>query len=360
MPFHDLNVASEGSSAELANTLTFLHELGYTCAALSVSILAKLPAQLPQISTPTTVPDSLRILTRINLTISDTSQNHRISQLVSAYDVLAVRPTNEKAFQLCCSSLDCDIISLDCSARMSYPIKFKTVAGALQRGVRFEICYANGITGSNEARRNLINSAANLIRATRGRGIIVSSEARNALGLRAPHDVINLATVWGLSSERAKETVCEEAAIVVRLAGLKRSSFRGVVDIIEDGNKEITVGIEQPQNALGDLEEAASTSEMEAQPLNLVTVVPEKPDKSGSNKRKASQASLNGTSSAQQKSKADNPISKREQKRQAKKKKLDRALGENENSGNPARKEVDSKSKGFSIQHESILAKKNG
>src|SRR5699024_8112634 len=107
------------------------------------------------------------------------------------------------------------------------------------RGIRIEICYGPGITGSGlDARRNLIGNATSLIRATRGRGIIISSEAKRALGVRAPWDVVNLACVWGLSQERGKEAVSEEARKVVALAGMKRRSFRGVIDIVHGGEKK--------------------------------------------------------------------------------------------------------------------------
>jgi len=110
------------------------------------------------------------------------------------------------------------------------------MAAALQRGIRFEMCYSGGVMGATtEARRNLISGATALIRATRGRGIIISSEAKSGLELRGPWDVVNLAAVWGLSQERGKEAVCEEARKVVRLARLKRQSFRGVVDVIYGG-----------------------------------------------------------------------------------------------------------------------------
>jgi ribonuclease P/MRP protein subunit RPP1 len=52
-----------------------------------------------------------------------------------------------------------------------------------------------------------MQNAASLIRATRGRGIIISSEARKAVGVRAPFDVMNLATLWGLSQEKGREAV---------------------------------------------------------------------------------------------------------------------------------------------------------
>ena len=234
MPFHDLNVAYTPGDASLAQTLVFLAELKFNVIALSLSITGKLPAT-PEIIKLPTAPRGMNLLTRLTLTISDPSQNHRLASLQSSYSLIALRPTTEKALQLCCSSLECDIISLDLSTRLPFILKFKTVSSALQRGVRFEICYSPGIAGGSDARRNLITGATSLIRATRGRGIIISSEAKNALGCRGPWDVINLAQIWGLNQERGKEAVCEEAGKVVKLAKMKRESFRGVVHVI-DGN----------------------------------------------------------------------------------------------------------------------------
>jgi ribonuclease P/MRP protein subunit RPP1 len=234
MPFHDLNVVYKPGDAGIAQTLSFLAELEYSVVALSSSVSGKLPATPEPIKLPD-APRGMTLLTRLNLTVSDPSQNHRLPSLQSSYSLIALRPTTDKALQLCCGSLECDIISLDLSTRLPFILKFKTVASALQRGVRFEICYSPGIVGGSDARRNLITGATSLIRATRGRGIIVSSEAKNVLGCRGPWDVINLAQIWGLNQERGKEAVCEEAGKVTRLAKMKRESFRGVVHVI-DGN----------------------------------------------------------------------------------------------------------------------------
>ena len=232
MPFHDLNVAYKPGDPGFTQTLSFLNELEYSVMALSVSITGKLPATPEQIQLPEP-PRGMTLLTRLTLTISDPSQNHRLASLQSSYNLIALRPTTDKALQLCCGSLECDIISLDLSSRLPFVLKFKTVASALQRGVRFEICYSPGITGGSDSRRNLITGSTSLIRATRGRGIIISSEAKNALGCRGPWDVVNLAQIWGLNQERGKEAVCEEAGKVVTLARMKRESFRGVVHVID-------------------------------------------------------------------------------------------------------------------------------
>ena len=87
------------------------------------------------------------------------------------------------------------------------------------------------------ARRNLIQNATAIIRATRGRGLVISSEARDALGCRGPADVVNLACIWGVGSEVGHEAVSKEARRCVGAARLKRSSYRGAVDVVYGGAK---------------------------------------------------------------------------------------------------------------------------
>lgn len=212
--------------------------VGYTTVALSQTVTGKLPNNIAP-PLPTKAPPSIKILTRLNLALSDAAQNKRLSALAQLYSLIAVRPINEKALAQACQTIDCDIISLDLSTRFPYHFKFKTLSAAISRGVRLEICYGPGVTGSGtDARRNLIGNATALIRATRGRGIIISSEAKQALGVRGPWDVINLACMWGMDEGRAKEAIGEEARKVVSLAGLKRTSWRGTVDVVYGGEKQ--------------------------------------------------------------------------------------------------------------------------
>ena len=269
--------------------------MGYNTIALDFAMTGKAPAdisnQIPN-PLPFKTPQSLHILRRSTLHLSDPSQNHRLQALNSAYDVLAIRPDNEKSLQQACQTLECDLISLDLSIRFPFYFKHTTMANALQRGVRFEICYGPGILNSDggASRRNLISNATQLIRATRGRGIIISSEAKRALACRGPADVVNLAVMWGLGQERGMEAVGNEARGVVVQAEMKRRSFRGVIDVIYGGEK--------PDKK------------------------PEKSAKSKQEKGKRKADALDedeaGGATA-----APKPISKREQKRQAKKARLD-------------------------------------
>ena len=75
-----------------------------------------------------------------------------------------------------------------------------------QFGPVLQICYAPALR-EKTARRNFFANALALARATRGKGIIISSGARSALELRGPYDVINMATLFGLSEQDATVTL---------------------------------------------------------------------------------------------------------------------------------------------------------
>lgn len=197
---------------------------------------------------PFPVPSALTILRRCTLILSEPATNNRIAALSANYDILAVRPVDERTFQHACNTAECDLISLDLTQRLGYHFKFKTVSEAIQRGIRFEVCYGQGLLGESQARRNLISNVTQLIRATRGRGIVFASEAKRAMACRAPWDVINLATVWGLPQDRAHEAVSKEARSVVVSAQLKRSSYRGVVAVVYGGEKPANKQVAEEQD----------------------------------------------------------------------------------------------------------------
>ncbi|PWZ03647.1 PHP domain-like protein [Testicularia cyperi] len=183
---------------------------------------------------------------------------------LQSYDLLAVRPTTEAAFQHACLTLSdlkpfsIDIISLDfCSqSRLPFLLKRTTVNAAIENGVQFEICYgpavgckSDGLNGdpssssSNDplrARRNLISGVRDLLRITNGKGVFFSSGALEALALRGPHDVINLAAVFGLNPAAARDAISHNCrALLVRAQ--TRKTYRGVV------SHPVVVGVEESQ-----------------------------------------------------------------------------------------------------------------
>jgi len=166
---------------------------------------------------------------------------------------------------------------------------------AVKSGKRFELSYAQGIaTADSSVRRNLISNATQLIRASRGRGLVMSSGAAKAVACRAPWDVVNLAAVWGLGQERGYEAVSKECRSVVVAAKFKRTSYRGVIDVVYGGMKPtVQVEAKTGEEAAGKLKDAGRQ-----QP--------------GPPKRKASQVEGEKDDDSGQ------PISKREMKRRKK------------------------------------------
>ncbi|PSR87163.1 hypothetical protein BD289DRAFT_432690 [Coniella lustricola] len=138
---------------------------------------------------------------------------------------------------------------------------------AVSRGVLFEVCYgqllqnnttpgggaaagSTTIDHQQRARANFIANMMELVRATKGRGIVISSECRLGTGaaavaaaaaagwnLRAPADLVNLFACWGLGPERGLEALGANPRAVVVNEGLRKRSYRGVVDIVDAEGK---------------------------------------------------------------------------------------------------------------------------
>lgn len=207
--------------------------------ALTHSIVDNIPASLscaiPQ-NLPFPTPKRVTFLRRLTLHMNDPAQNHRIPALQQHYDLIAVRPTTEKTFLAACNDLSgFSIISLDLTIRYPFYFKPKPFSTAIARGIKFEICYSQALNGSAEQRRNFISNVQSIVRATRGRGLILSSEAKRALGIRAPADILNLMDIWGMAKDRAVQAIGENARSVVVNEQMTRTSFRGVVDVVYGG-----------------------------------------------------------------------------------------------------------------------------
>jgi ribonuclease P/MRP protein subunit RPP1 len=254
---YDLNIpwSSNQNPLELQRTISFLSELGYSTLALNHIVTGSLPSTItnpiPE-PLPFTTTSKVSILRRCTLQISDPTQNHRLPALSAAYDILAVRPTTEKAFLAACISIsEHSLISLDLSTRFPFHFKPKPFMTAINRGVMIEICYAQAMVEDSAARRNFISNCLAILRVTKGRGLVLSSEAKGVLGVRAPADVVNLMAVWGLARNRAEESLSVVPRGVVVNERLKRTSFRGIVDVIDGGERPATEKKEKENTTKG-------------------------------------------------------------------------------------------------------------
>ncbi|KAJ3055906.1 Ribonuclease P protein subunit p30 [Rhizophlyctis rosea] len=163
----------------------------------------------PLISNAQLDAQPLRQLTRLTIIADDQNSNYQLNNtnpVLNSYDILAIRPTTERLFQQACQTFDVDIISLDMGSRLPFYMKGPTVNLAISRGIHFEICYAPAIRDQT-ARKHLITNAAALIRLTKGKNVIITSEAQRAMEVRGPYDVINLGSIFSLNQALAKNCI---------------------------------------------------------------------------------------------------------------------------------------------------------
>uniref|UniRef100_A0A7S3ZFC7 Uncharacterized protein n=1 Tax=Lotharella globosa TaxID=91324 RepID=A0A7S3ZFC7_9EUKA len=122
---------------------------------------------------------------------------------------------------------------------MGYRLKLPPIQRAQKLGLQFEICYAPAIRDKT-LRRNTIANAAQLIRLLRGRDVVLSSGADTPFELRGPHDAMNLAILFGLTTQKAAKAISTASRRVLD-RGQKNSRHRGVIEITRKDLKEKNV-----------------------------------------------------------------------------------------------------------------------
>ncbi|VDI26689.1 ribonuclease P/MRP protein subunit RPP1 [Mytilus galloprovincialis] len=148
-----------------------------------------------------------RQLSRFSTIMEDVAQLQKLNTPeIQAFDLVAVQPLTEKIFHVAVSSLKIDIITVDVTQKLPYPIKRPLINVALERGIYFEIQYSPAIRDST-SRKYMIANAQTLIRVCKGKNVIISSGCLKAMDLRGPHDVANLGLLFGMSQEQAKAAI---------------------------------------------------------------------------------------------------------------------------------------------------------
>ncbi len=135
------------------------------------------------------------------------------ASLFMPYDLIALIPTTTTTFSLAClthtvpSPITAHIVSLPLRLpRIPFNLKHTLVRTALKNGAVFEISYTGalggggdtsitligGAEGGSGAKRNWWAAAREVVRVTKGKGIVVTGGAANQSDLRAPRDISNL------------------------------------------------------------------------------------------------------------------------------------------------------------------------
>ena len=129
------------------------------------------------------------------------------SSIFSGYDVIALTPTTPGTLSIAClthsqpSALTAHIITLPLTLpRLPFHLKHTLVRTAIKNGAVFEMNYSGAFGSDPDAfeaasptiKRNWWAAAREVIRVTKGKGVIVSGGITNEPDLRAPRDIINL------------------------------------------------------------------------------------------------------------------------------------------------------------------------
>lgn len=99
------------------------------------------------------------------------------------------------------------------------------VRTALRNGAVFEIPYASAL--DNIAKRNWWAAAREVVRVTKGKGLIVTGGGMDVTDLRAPRDVGNLVTFLGLAQDMAHNAATITPKSLV-LRAQTRKTYRAV------------------------------------------------------------------------------------------------------------------------------------
>ncbi|PNH05238.1 Ribonuclease P protein subunit p30, partial [Tetrabaena socialis] len=128
-----------------------------------------------------------------------------------------------------CTSLDVDVVVLELAQRGAVKLRPPAVKAALRRGIYFEIAYAPGLREST-ARRNLFCNAQALVRATRGKNILLSSSARSASEVRSPLELLHVGALLGLTRQQAQAAISLAPRAVLAHAAARRGCGGRVVE----------------------------------------------------------------------------------------------------------------------------------
>ncbi|KAI0691478.1 RNase P subunit p30-domain-containing protein, partial [Cytidiella melzeri] len=235
-----------------------LEHLGYTVLAFNQTAQKKIDAKT-HVNTVDPLLQKLRkrqnitYLKRLTILLDEDSEKGfglttGNLPLVAPYDLIALLPTTAATFSQAClsytvpSNLTAHIISLPLTLpRLPFNLKHTLVRTAIKNGAVFEISYAGALGGDNDpaignaggsdggagAKRNWWAAAREVVRVTKGVGIIVTSAVTNIADLRAPRDVGNLLSMLDLAQNRAHDASTKTAQSLI-LRAQTRKTYRAV------------------------------------------------------------------------------------------------------------------------------------
>ncbi|KAF7298748.1 PHP domain-like protein [Mycena indigotica] len=251
-------VYSPGQIAAIETRVDVLVHLGYTVIAFNQTVASSVH---PQTHANTLEPllaklkprQGIVFLKRLTIVLDQESEKSMGLTLVNAhifkpYDLIALMPTSQNTFSLAClthtvaSPVTAHIIAVPLTLRMDFRMRHTLVRGALKNGVVFEISYVGALGGEHDAimveagaadkgvpaKRNWWTNGKEIIRITKGKGILVSGGVVAEADLRAPKDAANLITLLGVAQDVAQAASTKVPKALV-LRAQTRQTYRAVL-----------------------------------------------------------------------------------------------------------------------------------
>ncbi|KAH9029377.1 PHP domain-like protein [Lactarius hengduanensis] len=241
-PHSQPTLFSQAQLEAIEARIDLLVHLGYSVFAFNQSIKTKVEPKtfvnaLDPLLRLVKKRSGIIYLKRLTIVLDEDSEKgfgltNAHSNLFTPYDIIALAPTTEATFSLAClthtqpSPLSAHIISVPLDVpRLPFRMKHTMVRTALRNGAVFEIPYASAL--DNIAKRNWWAAAREVVRVTKGKGLIVTGGGMDVADLRAPRDVGNLVTFLGLAQDMAHNAATITPKSLV-LRAQTRKTYRAV------------------------------------------------------------------------------------------------------------------------------------
>ncbi|CAH6721261.1 ribonuclease P/MRP protein subunit Rpp1p [[Candida] jaroonii] len=208
-PKSNYDALTPSEITNIKNLIITSYNLGYYNVVINfeVSESLKLPINEPSKLNPIKIKEiidiskfpDLKVFTRLTVIVNDSSKLINLNKYQNYFDLIAIKPQTEKSLQNSIINLNIDLISIPLDTKLNFYIKHKIVGKALEKGIKFEICYGPLISSTSTLTRKLmISNIVQLIRATRSNGLIISSGSKNPINLRSFHNIMNFFQTLGI------------------------------------------------------------------------------------------------------------------------------------------------------------------
>lgn len=176
--------------------------------------------------------DKIKLFTRITVKVDDPGQCQNFARFQQVFDIVAIEPMTEKAFQSSISNLEIDLISFNLCSKFPCFMKHKAVGSAIEKGIKFELRYSQFLP--NPSRALAISNAKQIIRASRGSGMICSSGAQFPAQLRNVHNVKPLLQLIGVKTSSIDQLFNAWCLKVLMRGRLRVKSYKQTVIVKDD------------------------------------------------------------------------------------------------------------------------------